>query len=72
MIDEIEFVPEIVSDCASDEIKYRTMDFLFNYEDELIDLEQLKDCEHRFVALELYNLAEACKRAHDACKIVFK
>ena len=43
-----------------------------NYEDELIDLEQLKDCEHRFVALELYNLAEACKRAHDACKIVFK
>lgn len=71
-MEAVEFIPEITDDCLKSEIPHRTMDFLINYEDGLIDLEQLKDCEHRFVALEFYCLAESVKRALKAIYIIFK
>lgn len=69
---EIFFELDITEDIVSSEIPTRAIDFVVNYEQGLVDLNNLKQFKHTFVSEEFYNLAESVKRALEAIKVLFK
>ena len=68
----IEFVPEITEDILKGLISKTTIDFIINYEDGVLTLDELNEFVKEFVSLEYYNYAEAVTRALKAIDIIFK
>jgi len=68
---EIEFTPEIVEDIAKDKISKTTIDFIINYEDDVVNLTEMEKMKELFIQDEFYHYAEAVKRAIKAIKIIF-
>ena len=68
-IENIEFVSE---DLKSDEIVKNSIDFILNYENELLSLNDLNEIKVEFVEMEMYNYAESVARALKGIEVIFK
>jgi hypothetical protein len=69
---EITFTPEIVEDITKDLVGKTTIDFIINYEDSILNIEQLTEIKNNFIQDEFYYYAEAVNRAIKAIKIIFE
>ena len=69
---DIQIVLEVNEDIESRLIPKTTIDFIINYEEGVLTLNDLKDNLKSFVEDEYYNYAEAVKRALKCVEIIFK
>lgn len=69
---EITFTPEILKDITKDLVGKTSIDFIINYEDGILDLEQLTEIKNNFIKDEFYYYADAVNRAIKAIKIIFE
>ncbi|WP_439132998.1 hypothetical protein [Polaribacter sp.] len=69
---EITFTPEIVEDITKDLVGKTTIDFIINYEDGILNTEQLTEIKNNFIQDDFYYYAEAVNRAIKAIKIIFE
>ncbi len=68
---EVYFTPDILEDITKEEVSKVTIDFIINYEDDIIGLDELKVMKDIFIQDEFYYYAEAVKRALKAVKVIF-
>lgn len=67
----IEFTPEILNDIDKQQVSKVAIDFLLNYEDGLLNLNELEACKKEFLDKEYYYYVEAITRAIKAIKLIF-
>ena len=68
---EIQFVPEITEDINKQQISKVSIDFIINFEDGVLNLNQLEDVKNEFVEMEFYHYAEAVNMAIKCIKVIF-
>jgi len=68
----IEGIEDITEDLKSDEIVKHAIDFILNYENELLSLDELSALKDEFVEMEMYNYAESVTRTLKAIEVIFK
>ena len=68
----IVFTPEITKDITKELVSKRTIDFIINFEDELLTLEQLEEMKKVFLKDEFYFYVDAVSRAIKAITIIFE
>lgn len=68
---EIQFVPEITEDINKQQIAKVSIDFIINFEDGVLNLNQLEEFKNEFVEMEFYHYAEAVNRAIKCIKTIF-
>ncbi len=69
-MEEIEI--EINEDITKDKIYKTSIDFIINYEDDILNMSELKQMKELFLQDEYYYYAEAINRAIKAVKIIFE
>jgi hypothetical protein len=69
---EIVFTPEITKDITKDLVHKTAIDFIINFEDRVLNLEQLEEIKNNFLEDEFYYFVEAVNRAIKAIKIIFE
>jgi len=68
----IEGIEVITEDLKSNEIVKHSIDFVLNYENELLSLDELTALKDEFVEMEMYNYAESVTRTLKAIEVIFK
>lgn len=63
---------EINEDITKDKIYKTSIDFIINYEDDILNMSELKQMKELFLQDEYYYYAEAINRAIKAIKIIFE
>ena len=63
---------DISTDIKQDEIPRYVMNFILNYEEGLVTLDELSYHGNRFIEEELYNYTESVARSLKAIKVIFK
>lgn len=69
---EINFTPEILEDISKDKIYKTTIDFILNYEEDVLTLSEMDRMKQLFLEDEFYYYAEAISRAIKSIKIIFE